>query len=178
MLKIRLQRIGKKKQAYFRVVVMEHTRKPKGPYVEDLGSYDPHKNELSVNAERVKYWLGNGAQMSPTVNNLLVGKDVIEGEKVQAWKAKPRKPGTKPEDAESLNKELTSNEPQKPGTKSETAETQNQADNAESKMEPETAEIQKQPEGSKEKTEVEPTEPVVKEKKEGAMPEPAEVPAT
>lgn len=88
MLKIRLQRIGKRGQAYFRVVVMEHTKKPKGKYLEDLGAYDPHKNEISVDAERVKYWLSHGAQASPTVNNLLVDRGVIEGKKVQVWKAK------------------------------------------------------------------------------------------
>lgn len=90
MLKIRLQRIGKRGQAYFRVVVTEHTQKPKGKYLELLGSYDPHKNEINVDAERVKHWLGQGAHMSDTVNNLLVGKGVVEGEKVQVWKPKKK----------------------------------------------------------------------------------------
>ncbi|MBI2063903.1 MAG: 30S ribosomal protein S16 [Candidatus Yanofskybacteria bacterium] len=93
MLKIRLQRIGKRGQAYFRVVVTEHTQKPKGQYLELLGSYDPHKNEMNVNAEKVKHWLSKGAKMSETVNNLLVGRGVIEGEKVTVWKPK-RKPAT------------------------------------------------------------------------------------
>ncbi len=91
MLKIRLQRTGKRGQAYFRVVVLEHTTKPKGKYLEFLGSYDPHKNEISVKADRVKYWLSMGAQLSETANNLLVGKGVIEGEKVKAWKPKKKK---------------------------------------------------------------------------------------
>ncbi len=89
MLKIRLQRTGKRGQAYFRVVVLEHTTKPKGKYLEFLGSYDPHKNEISVKADRVKYWLSMGAKLSETANNLLVGKGVIEGEKVKVWKPKP-----------------------------------------------------------------------------------------
>ena len=91
MLKIRLQRTGKRGQAYFRVVVLEHTTKPKGKYLEFLGSYDPHKNEISVKADRVKYWLSMGAKLSETANNLLVGKGVIEGEKVKAWKPKKKK---------------------------------------------------------------------------------------
>lgn len=91
MLKIRLQRTGKRGQAYFRVVVLEHTTKPKGKYLEFLGSYDPHKNEISVKADRVKYWLSMGARLSETANNLLVGKGVIEGEKVKVWKPKPRR---------------------------------------------------------------------------------------
>lgn len=109
MLKIRLQRIGKRGQAYFKVVVTEHTTRPKGKYLELLGSYDPHKNELKVVAERVKYWLEKGAKMSPTANNLLVGKNIIPGEKVQVWKpkkknkeaAKAETPKKKPENIQS-----------------------------------------------------------------------------
>lgn len=91
MLKIRLQRTGKRGQAYFRVVVLEHTSKPKGKYLEFLGSYDPHKNELSVKADRVKHWLSVGAHLSETANNLLVDRGIIEGEKVKVWKPKLRR---------------------------------------------------------------------------------------
>lgn len=91
MLKIRLQRIGKKGQAYFRVIVTEHTQKPKGRYLELLGSYDPHKNIITVKKERVEHWMSKGAQLSPTVNNLLVGREIIKGEKIQVWKAKKKK---------------------------------------------------------------------------------------
>ena len=99
MLKIRLQRTGKRGQAYFRVVVLEHTTKPKGKYLEFLGSYDPHKNELSVKEDRIKYWLSVGASLSETVNNLLVGKGVIEGEKVKVWKPKKKKKEIAPQAA-------------------------------------------------------------------------------
>ncbi len=85
MLKIRLQRIGKRGQAYFKVIVTEHTTKPKGKYLELLGSYDPHKNEINVDAEKIKHWLSQGAQLSPTLNNLLVGRHIIEGEKMKIW---------------------------------------------------------------------------------------------
>lgn len=90
MLKMRLQRIGKKGQAYFRVIVTEHTTKPKGKYLELLGSYDPHKNVITVKAERIKYWLSQGVKLSETLNNLLVGRKIIEGEKVTVWKPKSR----------------------------------------------------------------------------------------
>lgn len=86
MLKIRFQRIGKRGQAYFRVVVTEHTVKPQGKYLELLGSYDPHKKDLKIDGEKVKHWLSQGAKMSETVNNLLVDRKIIEGEKVKAWK--------------------------------------------------------------------------------------------
>jgi len=91
MLKIRLQRIGKRGQAYFRVIVTEHTQKPKGRFLELLGNYDPHKNVVNVKKERIEYWVSKGAQFSPTVNNLLVDRDIIKGEKVQVWKAKKKK---------------------------------------------------------------------------------------
>lgn len=83
-----MQRIGKKGQAYFRLVVTEHTTRPKGEYLELLGSYDPHKNSMDVKADRVKHWMSKGAKLSATANNLLVGRKFIEGEKVQVWKAK------------------------------------------------------------------------------------------
>ncbi len=93
---IRLQRIGKKGQAYFRLVVTEHTTRPKGKYLELLGSYDPHKNVFEAKTDRVKHWMSKGAKLSPTANNLLVGKKLIEGEKVQVWKAKKKEAEAQP----------------------------------------------------------------------------------
>src|SRR3989338_2333114 len=90
MLKIRLQRIGKIGQAYFRVVVTEHTVKPQGKYLELLGSYDPHKKVGKFECERIAHWIKMGAKLSPTANNLLITHDVIQGEKVKAWKAKKK----------------------------------------------------------------------------------------
>ena len=97
MLKVRLQRIGKRNQAYFRVVVVEHTTKPKGRYLELLGSYDPHKDVINVKGERIKYWITKGAQLSDTVNNLLVERKVIDGKKVKVWKAKKKEQKVVPE---------------------------------------------------------------------------------
>jgi len=88
MLKIRLSRIGKKGQAYFRVVVVEHTKKPKGEYLELLGTYNPHEKILNVKKDRIEYWVSKGAQPSPTVNNLLVNYKIWDRPKVQSWKPK------------------------------------------------------------------------------------------
>lgn len=93
MLKIRLQRTGKRGQAYFKVVVTEHTTKPQGKYLELLGSHDPHKNKMTVDGKKVKYWISQGARMSETVNNLLVSRGVIEGEKMLVWKPKKKRKG-------------------------------------------------------------------------------------
>lgn len=90
MLKIRLQRTGKRGQAYFRVVALEHTKKTKGGFLELLGSYDPHKKTLQAQKERIEYWLSKGAQISPTVNNLLVNYKYWDRPKMASWKPKPQ----------------------------------------------------------------------------------------
>mgnify|MGYP001588867121 CR=1 FL=1 len=91
MLIIRLQRIGKKGQAYFRVVVMEHTKKTKGEFLELLGTYNPHQKEFKVDRERAEHWLSKGAQISPTVNNLMVNYKIWDRPKMVSWKPKKRK---------------------------------------------------------------------------------------
>lgn len=93
MLKIRLQRIGKRGQAYFRVVVLEHTKKPKGEFLELLGSYDPHQKQFKAKKDRLDYWVSKGAQVSPTVNNLLINYKVWDKEKMQSWKPKKKEKG-------------------------------------------------------------------------------------
>lgn len=97
MLKIRLQRTGKRGQAYFRVVLVEHTKKPKGEVQELLGNYNPHEKEFKVSKERVEYWMSKGAQISPTVNNLMVNYKVWDKPKMQSWK--PKKKEAAPEAA-------------------------------------------------------------------------------
>ena len=73
MLTIRLARIGKKKRPFYRVVVTEKTRPRNGRFVEIVGTYNPLKNpaEIKLDAERIKYWLGCGAQASDTVVSFL-----------------------------------------------------------------------------------------------------------
>lgn len=68
------------------MIISEKGRDPYGNALEILGSYNPYHKELQVKAERINYWLSKGAQMTPTVNNLLVGKEIIEGQKVVASK--------------------------------------------------------------------------------------------
>ena len=73
MLTIRLSRIGKKKKPFYRVVVIERTRPRDGRVVESVGTYDPLKKpaEIKLNADRVKHWLGVGAQPSDTVRSFI-----------------------------------------------------------------------------------------------------------
>src|SRR6266403_1677707 len=73
VLMIRLSRIGKKKKPFYRVVVIEKTRPRNGRVVELVGTYDPLKKPalLSLDAERIKHWLGVGAQPSDTVRSFI-----------------------------------------------------------------------------------------------------------
>ncbi|MDO8561414.1 MAG: 30S ribosomal protein S16 [bacterium] len=93
MLKIRLQRIGRKNMPAFRIIVAEHTRGPKtGNIVEKVGTYNPKTKERTLEAERIKYWLSVGAQASGTVHNMLVSAKIITGEKVEKHQEKPPAP--------------------------------------------------------------------------------------
>lgn len=91
MLSLRLSRIGKKKQPIYSLIVVEKTKDPWGDYTEKVGTYNPHKKDIQLNVERIKYWLGIGAQPTPTVHNLLVSQKVISEDKVRAGKSQPGK---------------------------------------------------------------------------------------
>ena len=71
--KIRLKRMGKKFQPFYRVVVLDGRKKRDGRVIEEIGLYDPMQEPslIRIDSERVKYWLGVGAQPSDTVFNLL-----------------------------------------------------------------------------------------------------------
>jgi small subunit ribosomal protein S16 len=73
VLTIRLSRIGKKKKPFYRVVVIERTRPRDGRVRELVGTYDPLKKpaEIKLDADRIKYWLGVGAQPSDTVRSFI-----------------------------------------------------------------------------------------------------------
>lgn len=92
MLMIKLSKVGKTNKKVFRLIISEKSRDPFGRVLENLGSYNPYTKELQAKEDRIKHWLERGAQMTATVNNLLVGKNVISGEKVTA-----SKPGKKSE---------------------------------------------------------------------------------
>lgn len=84
MLKIRLQRTGRKHETTFRIVVTDSKNSTKsGKLLEVVGAYDPRRDDTTViNADRVKYWMSVGAGLTGTVNNLFLSKKIIEGKKV------------------------------------------------------------------------------------------------
>jgi small subunit ribosomal protein S16 len=101
MLKIRLQRVGRKHDPSYRVVLTEASQGPKsGKFIENLGFYDARKDVREVKGERIKYWIGNGAQVSDTVHNILISEKVIEGKKINVLPKKTPIKKDVPEESE------------------------------------------------------------------------------
>ena len=74
MVKIRLRRMGAKKAPYYRIVVADSRSPRDGRFIEEVGTYDPMAEgpcKLTVDKERVAYWISNGAQPTDTVRGLL-----------------------------------------------------------------------------------------------------------
>ena len=73
MVKIRLRRMGAKKNPYYRIVVADSHFQRDGRCIEEIGTYDPTAtpSAVTVNLERAKYWIANGAQPTDTVKALL-----------------------------------------------------------------------------------------------------------
>lgn len=82
MLKIRLQRIGRKNDPAFRAVLTESKNSAKsGRFLEVVGTYNPKKGEAVLNSERIKYWISKGAKVSDTMHNFLVSQNILSGKK-------------------------------------------------------------------------------------------------
>ena len=77
--KIRLARHGSKKNPYYRIVVADSHFPRDGRFIEEIGTYDPLTNPVTikVDGERAKYWIGNGAQPTETVRALLKKAEVL-----------------------------------------------------------------------------------------------------
>ena len=73
MLKIRLRRMGSKKDAFYRVVVSDSRKTPTGRFVDVVGTYDPGTDPATVklDLDRTEAWIKKGAQASDTVKSLI-----------------------------------------------------------------------------------------------------------
>lgn len=71
--KIRLRRMGAKKNPFYRLVVADSNAPRDGRFIEEIGYYDPTKNPavMKINEEKVLQWLATGAQPSDTAKSLL-----------------------------------------------------------------------------------------------------------
>ncbi|HEY4513523.1 MAG TPA: 30S ribosomal protein S16 [Candidatus Paceibacterota bacterium] len=95
MLKIRLQRIGRKNDPSFRAVLTDSKNSTKsGRFLEILGTYNPKAGEKNLKknfqTDRIKYWISKGAKPSDTMHNFLVQDKIIVGKKINVLpKKKP-----------------------------------------------------------------------------------------
>ncbi len=75
MVKIRLQKLGRRNRAFFRIVVTDVRVKRQGEYLEKLGHYDPietkKEKQVLVNMDRYNHWIKLGAQATEAVSNLV-----------------------------------------------------------------------------------------------------------
>jgi len=78
--KIRLTRMGAMKRPFYRLVVVDSRARRDGRYIENLGNYNPvpAKTEMSFKEDRILHWLGQGAQLSETAENLVRGAGILE----------------------------------------------------------------------------------------------------
>lgn len=77
--KIRLRRIGAKKNPFYRIVVADSRYPRDGRFIEEIGYYDPTKEPsvLKVDAEKAKKWISTGAQPTDTVKELFKKNNVL-----------------------------------------------------------------------------------------------------
>ncbi len=78
--KIRLRRIGAKKNPFYRVIIADERSPRNGRFIEEIGTYNPMTEpaEVKIDAEKAKKWLGNGAQPTETVRSLLKKSGIID----------------------------------------------------------------------------------------------------
>lgn len=83
--KIRLSRMGKKKQPIYKVVAADARAPRDGKFIEALGIYNPVKNPaiIELKEERIHYWLDNGAQPTDTVNSILRNQGILYRRELQ-----------------------------------------------------------------------------------------------
>lgn len=83
MLMMRLQRVGRKNDPSFRIVVTDKKTGVKSDkHVDRLGSYNPKTKNFIIDADKAREWISKGVQPSDTMHNLLISKKVIEGKKI------------------------------------------------------------------------------------------------
>src|SRR3989338_1781724 len=97
MLMIRFQRVGRKNDPNFRVVLTDKRNAPKsGKFLEILGFNNPKTKQKKLEGERIKYWIEKGAKVSPTVHNMLISEKIIEGTKINVIPIPKAVPEEKP----------------------------------------------------------------------------------
>lgn len=157
MLIIRLARFGRKKQPSYRVIINEKAKDTHGHYLEQLGIYNPRTKPktITLNAERIQYWISKGAQASETVHNLLVAQGIIKGDKLRKGRTSKK-----------LSEEEKAKLAEEAKAAAEKAKAEKEAASAPAVEEEAPAEEKKEPAPAEEKPAEAPTAPAEAEKKE------------
>lgn len=123
MLTIRLHRTGRRNHPSFKIVVTDkRNSSTAGRFVEEVGFYNPATKEKVMKKERILYWIGVGAQPSPTVWNLCVKEKIVQGTKLPKHKKPKLKEGEQAKTpATSVVKEVPAEKPVVEETKKEAA---------------------------------------------------------
>ncbi len=79
--KMRLTRMGDKKNPFYRVVVIDSHKARDGQYVDLVGTYNPLNEEVHLDVEKAKKWVECGVQPTETVRMLLVRENILEPRK-------------------------------------------------------------------------------------------------
>lgn len=113
MVRLRMSRLGRPHRPFYRISAIDQRTKRDGKVIEALGWYDPMAldatKQVNLNVDRIKHWIGVGAQPSETVTDLLIKSNIIDGAKrkeevlarakaVEAGKAKAAAAGAKKDD--------------------------------------------------------------------------------
>ena len=109
MLAIKLKMVGRKNQRTFRVIIQEARSKLGGKFVEDIGWYNPHTNQIKVNKERASYWIRNGAQPTKTAGRILEKAESSETLTYEVRESRKKKKGPKEEGAAAETDAVTEN---------------------------------------------------------------------
>jgi len=88
MVRIRMKRMGRTHRPFYRINAVEKRTQRDGKIIENLGWYDPiakdESKQIELNEERVRHWLGVGAQPSQTMMNILAERGLVDAEQVNA----------------------------------------------------------------------------------------------
>ena len=78
MLKLRLKRIGRKRQPFYRLVIMTNQTKRDGRDIDTVGYFNPLTKEVNLETEKIVKWLSEGVQPTKTVKNLLIKNQILK----------------------------------------------------------------------------------------------------
>lgn len=152
MLTIRLQRAGKRNTPQYKVVLAEKTAANQKKFIEVIGAYNPHSKELVVkDQERLNYWVNDQhVELSPTVHNLFVTKELIKADKKRAFaipaKAEEVKAEeVKAEEAAPASAETQAESESEPETPAEEAPKESESEEKPAEAEPVAAETSSEP---------------------------------